>query len=108
MAKRCPDYNLNEKDYEILSYFEQADFEIFLRNAEINKDIRNFLEIFILQRDPIIRDCQSYHNYIQSKLIGAVHSISAASDLNKFRLKKYLDFIESITTDKANKINAAN
>lgn len=107
VAERSPDYKLNEEDYEILSYFKPEDFEAFLRNsAIISKQIRNFLQIFLLGSEPIISDCLTYHNKIQSALIEAIKAITNNSELNKYRFDKYIKFIESLEVVSINKTTA--
>lgn len=104
VAERSPDYNLNEEDYETLSYFKSEDFEVFLRNSKIiSKQIRNFLEIFLLRSEPIISDCLTHHNKIRRALIEAIKAITNASELNKYRFEKYVGFIESLEGDSAEK-----
>ena len=107
VAERSPDYNLNEEDYETLSYFKTEDFEEFLRNSRIiSKQIRNFLEIFLLRSEPIISDCLTHHNKIQPVLIEAIKAITSDSELNKYRFDKYINFIESLNADSGEKKTA--
>ena len=98
---------MNEEDYETLSYFKTEDFEEFLRNSRIiSKQIRNFLEIFLLRSEPIISDCLTHHNKIQPVLIEAIKAITSDSELNKYRFDKYINFIESLNADSGEKKTA--
>ncbi|AGH98887.1 hypothetical protein [Micavibrio aeruginosavorus] len=95
-AERCPEYRLTEGDYEILSRFEEGDFEAFLRTSEESRQLRGFMEIFLSER-PSISGCVTQHRHVQEKLIPVVKKLSQESELNNFRLMAYLEKIERLT-----------
>lgn len=100
VSERCPNYNVNKEDFETLSYFNAVDFEHFLRNTKINKQVKAFLEVFLLHEKPLITDCIAYHQTIRTTLAEAIRAIIKGSDLNKFRLRKYVSLIETLPEKK--------
>lgn len=108
IAERCPEHDLNKVDYEILSHFTPQDFETFLRNSKIDRRIRDFLDLFLLRSEPFMKDCLSYHLKIQPMLIKAVKLIANGSELNQYRLIKYIKHIETLEKSSTDKTIATN